>query len=419
MLGVMPVREVALDRDIRSARWLPTRARLHSAHSLRRAASVASLVIIDSGSLAIAVALVSLTAGTDGASLWQGLSWWGLAASCATVLVTAALWGLYGRRHARHSARRILMAWVAAFVVSMVVLLAVDSAAIGPHLVVAWFLALVLSLVARWTYDALLAARYGPDGENPPAILLGAVDSCLQALPVLAALAPGDRVTVAALVVPPGEDAERSTTGPEPPIVATYAGLEAAIRSAGATQVIVADARSLDGQLRHVMDSCRRGGVALKILATDLQSDSSAVVHVPGMDSPLFVVRPRPAGRLSYAVKKASDYAGSAVLLITLSPLLLVIAAAIKLTSRGPVLFVEERIGTGQRPFRFYKFRTMVADARAEQAALETLNEAGGVLFKIHDDPRVTRVGLVLRRFSLDELPQLLNVLKGDMSLVG
>ena len=84
------------------------------------------------------------------------------------------------------------------------------------------------------------------------------------------------------------------------------------------------------------------------------------------------------------------------------------------------MFFVDERIGVGQRPFGCYKFRTMVADApRIAQDALEELNEADGVLFKLRDDPRVTRVGRVLRRLSLDELPQLFNVLKGDMSLVG
>jgi lipopolysaccharide/colanic/teichoic acid biosynthesis glycosyltransferase len=83
------------------------------------------------------------------------------------------------------------------------------------------------------------------------------------------------------------------------------------------------------------------------------------------------------------------------------------------------VFFVDERIGVGQRPFGCYKFRTMVRGARESQSSLEEFNEADGVLFKMRDDPRLTRVGRVLRRLSLDELPQLFNVLKGDMSLVG
>ena len=101
------------------------------------------------------------------------------------------------------------------------------------------------------------------------------------------------------------------------------------------------------------------------------------------------------------------------------TPLWLVVAVAIKLDSRGPILFVDRRVGVGEREFGMLKFRTMVADAAEQQPELETENEASGALFKIRDDPRVTRVGRVLRRLSLDELPQLANVLRGEMSLVG
>ena len=97
----------------------------------------------------------------------------------------------------------------------------------------------------------------------------------------------------------------------------------------------------------------------------------------------------------------------------------LLIAAAIKLGSRGPVFYVDRRVGVGEAEFGMLKFRTMVAGAEEQQAALEAANEASGALFKIRDDPRVTRVGRVLRRVSLDEMPQILNVLRGEMSLVG
>jgi len=101
------------------------------------------------------------------------------------------------------------------------------------------------------------------------------------------------------------------------------------------------------------------------------------------------------------------------------SPLLLAIALAIRLDSPGGALFVQDRVGMGGRRFRFFKFRTMVPDAEKKQAAIEHLNESTGPVFKIQKDPRVTRVGDFLRKTSLDELPQLLNVLRGDMSLVG
>lgn len=118
--------------------------------------------------------------------------------------------------------------------------------------------------------------------------------------------------------------------------------------------------------------------------------------------------------------KRAVDLAGTLVGLVMLAPILLVIAVLIKLDSRGPVFFRQRRLGLGGREFWCYKFRTMVPDAERKLAALEAHNEsAGGVLFKIKDDPRVTRLGRFLRRTSLDELPQLFNVFRGDMSLVG
>jgi lipopolysaccharide/colanic/teichoic acid biosynthesis glycosyltransferase len=119
-------------------------------------------------------------------------------------------------------------------------------------------------------------------------------------------------------------------------------------------------------------------------------------------------------------VKRAVDVAGAFVGLVLLSPVLLAIALLIRLDSPGPVLFQQARRGHRGRPFRMLKFRTMVADAESRLVDLESCNEsAGGVLFKLHDDPRVTRLGQFLRRSSLDELPQLINVLKGEMSLVG
>jgi exopolysaccharide biosynthesis polyprenyl glycosylphosphotransferase len=118
-------------------------------------------------------------------------------------------------------------------------------------------------------------------------------------------------------------------------------------------------------------------------------------------------------------VKRLIDILGAYVLLACLAPLFLVAAIAIKLTSPGPVFFIQERVGRGKRRFRLYKFRTMVADAEQKQADLEALNEAGGPVFKIKDDPRITPVGHILRKLSIDELPQLWNVLRGDMSLVG
>jgi lipopolysaccharide/colanic/teichoic acid biosynthesis glycosyltransferase len=113
------------------------------------------------------------------------------------------------------------------------------------------------------------------------------------------------------------------------------------------------------------------------------------------------------------------DLFGASMGLLTLAPLLLTVAILIRRDSAGPILFTQTRVGKDRRPFKLYKFRTMVADAEILQSNLEALNEAGGPVFKIRNDPRITRLGHFLRRYSIDELPQLLNVLKGDMSLVG
>jgi exopolysaccharide biosynthesis polyprenyl glycosylphosphotransferase len=118
-------------------------------------------------------------------------------------------------------------------------------------------------------------------------------------------------------------------------------------------------------------------------------------------------------------LKRMLDFVGSLVLLILLAPLFLVVAVLIKLTSPGPVFFAQQRVGLNKRHFTMFKFRTMVSRAEAVQESLLHLNEMTGPVFKMRNDPRITPLGRVLRRTSIDELPQLFNVLKGDMSLVG
>ena len=120
-----------------------------------------------------------------------------------------------------------------------------------------------------------------------------------------------------------------------------------------------------------------------------------------------------------HVAKRTIDILGSSIGLIVLSPIFIVLALTVRLTSKGPAFFVQKRCGLNGRTFRFYKFRTMVVDAEQRKADLAHLNEMKGPVFKIAKDPRITRVGATLRKYSLDELPQLLNVLKGDMSLVG
>jgi exopolysaccharide biosynthesis polyprenyl glycosylphosphotransferase len=118
-------------------------------------------------------------------------------------------------------------------------------------------------------------------------------------------------------------------------------------------------------------------------------------------------------------IKRTLDFVVSLLLLIALAPALVLTAIAIRLTSAGPVFFRQKRIGLNKRIFNIYKFRTMVIDAEQKLAQIEHLNEVSGPVFKIKNDPRITPLGKFLRKTSIDELPQLFNVLRGDMSLVG
>ena len=422
----MPVREVALDRDVRAQRLLPVRGSRSRRDAVRRAGGVLTLVIVDLGAMALALVLWSLVGDVPALALWPGLSATAVGCWGALIVVCAAFAGLYGRLYVRHVPRRIVRSWVTAFLLASVTMIAIDNEGLGARMVAVWILAALLSLVGRWAFDALVALRYGRSGEYPPALLLGEASACLRALHALEGLPPHSRVSVVGLVVPDAQHGGVPLGGrpaservSPPPVVGSLETLPETLAAAPASQIIVADPASLNGQMRTVMDACRASGMALKVVDAGLAARAHEVAYIPGLDCPVYVVQPRPAGWSSYLTKRLGDRAGAAALLILLSPLFLAIAVAVKLGSRGPVFFVDDRVGLGQRTFRFYKFRTMVAGAHESQAGLEGRNEADGVLFKIRDDPRLTGVGRLLRRFSLDELPQLANVLKGDMSLVG
>jgi lipopolysaccharide/colanic/teichoic acid biosynthesis glycosyltransferase len=125
------------------------------------------------------------------------------------------------------------------------------------------------------------------------------------------------------------------------------------------------------------------------------------------------------AGRIALLAKRAVDVVGAALGLLVFAPVLLATALAVRLTSKGPAFYVHERIGRGERPFRMIKFRSMYCDSHDRRVIYLDRNEATGPIFKIRRDPRVTPVGRILRKTSIDELPQLINVLRGEMSLVG
>ena len=184
-------------------------------------------------------------------------------------------------------------------------------------------------------------------------------------------------------------------------------------------ELIIADPDFPQERAVALIDVAHNRGVRVEIAPSTMDILVHRADFVPGQLVPLFELRAPVFEGLDFVVKRVFDIVLASLLLIVLSPLLLLIALAVKLSSRGPVLYRSPRAGIGGAPFQCWKFRTMFEDADARQAALEPHNEASGALFKIRDDPRLTRVGRRLRRFSLDELPQLVNVLRGQMSLVG
>jgi exopolysaccharide biosynthesis polyprenyl glycosylphosphotransferase len=184
-------------------------------------------------------------------------------------------------------------------------------------------------------------------------------------------------------------------------------------------EVLITDADFPQAEAVELVDQCHQHGVRVRVAPSTMEILMDRVEFVPGQALPLFELKPPVFEGVDFAIKRSFDLVGATLLIIALSPLMTLAALAIKLSSRGPVLYRSMRPGIGGRPFPCLKFRTMVAGAEDLQDRLEQQNEVGGAIFKIRDDPRVTAVGRFLRRWSLDELPQLFNVVLGQMSLVG
>jgi exopolysaccharide biosynthesis polyprenyl glycosylphosphotransferase len=184
-------------------------------------------------------------------------------------------------------------------------------------------------------------------------------------------------------------------------------------------EVIIAIPRSMIESVEYVFYACEEEGVRVRFMADFFDFRVARVRVVDLAEIPLLTLEPIAQDEIKLLTKRTIDL----VLTILSMPLVLIltaiIAIAIKFDGPGPVFFVQERVGLKKRRFQMYKFRSMVPNAEALMKDIEDLNEAEGPNFKITEDPRVTRVGRFLRRTSLDELPQLFNVIKGDMSIVG
>lgn len=184
-------------------------------------------------------------------------------------------------------------------------------------------------------------------------------------------------------------------------------------------EVLYLKSKVAPAEVREIIRSCEEVGVTFKLKIKESRIKLTNAFKTEIAEEKFLTFTNIPHNHYQLAIKKLMDVLVSLVVIIAFSPVFIIISVLIKLTSRGPVIFKQARVGLRGRPFNLYKFRTMVANAEDIKIQLHDKNEVDGPVFKIKDDPRVTRVGKFLRRSGLDELPQLFNVLKGEMSLIG
>ena len=203
-------------------------------------------------------------------------------------------------------------------------------------------------------------------------------------------------------------------------LAANFNNFSAFLRKNVVDEVVISlPMKSLYDQASRIVTLCAEQGIIVRFLSNvfNLKQGESKIDQFE--DESVVSVTSGAMKGFPVLVKRAMDLIASLILLTILAPFFFLIALLIKLTSPGTAFFVQERVGLNKRRFRLYKFRTMVPGAEKKLAELEQLNEVSGPVFKIKNDPRITWIGKFLRKTSVDELPQLINVLKGDMSLVG
>jgi exopolysaccharide biosynthesis polyprenyl glycosylphosphotransferase len=392
--------------DVRFGRpYLLTRSPLTT--FARRLVSIATLVAIDLGGLTIglyaALALRSLF--RDPRPILWNLLWieesnW---LPFLILLLVLVFWRsqLYGPRELREGAGRIVpsVMLVGALTLAFAIGTNQPFKTFGLYVAAAVFIAALISLF-RWCYELLIGSLMRSRGVRRKVLLVGDAAQVAHLRATLGASRGGIDYAFVGDELP----------GP---------GLLAALAHEQLDELIVADGGRSESELLDIVEAAHRRGVKVRVAPRTTELLVARGHYVPGQAIPLFELRPPILAGSDWLVKRSFDLAVSALILVLGAPLWLLIALLIKLSSRGSVLYVDERIGLGERPFRMFKLRTMVAGASLGQARLEWANEASGALFKIRDDPRVTRVGRVLRRFSIDEVPNMINVLRGQMSLVG
>ncbi len=374
---------------------------------VRRLGSVLALAAIDIGGLVIGLygALTLRSVIFDPKPILWGLLWdhetsW---LAFLILLLILVFWqaGLYKPRETREGAARVVpsVVLVAALSLAFAIGTGQHFTTFGLYIVAALFVAVLIGIF-RGSYELVTGFVLRAAGVRRKALLVGEESQRKRLRETLGASRGGIHYDFVGEVEPDFE-------------------VEAALASRTLNEIVVADSGLDDRRLLQIVEAAHRRGVRVRVAPRTMELLVERGEYVPGQGVPLFELRPPIFAGAQWATKRVFDVAVGSLIVVVGLPLWLLFALAIKLSSAGAVFYSDRRIGLGERPFEMLKFRTMNIGAAEEQESLEHENEASGALFKIRDDPRVTPVGRLLRRLSIDEVPNVINVLRGEMSLVG
>ena len=414
--AALPERAGRVPADIRSGRPFFAPARLAAAG--RRLASIAALVVLDLSGLVLGLyAALVVRELYYGSPVFWGFLWrvetdWLPFLTLITVLVFSQA-GLYAERERRPGFGRVLSSLVVIALITLAFGLGTghkfSTFGLTPTAVV--FCAAAIAAL-RGSYELVTQDLLRALGARRHAVLAGSGESLTALHRALGSRRSGIDYEFVGALAPSDDEVDL-------PILGDLDDLPVVLAETRVDELIVADSHFTERELLEIVSHAHREGVNVRIAPKTTELLTQRVQFVPEQGVPLFELRPPAFIGVDWFVKRTFDIGVSGLVLLAGLPVWLVIAAAVKLTSRGPVFFRDTRVGLGEREFGMLKFRTMYADAAGQQAQLEASNEADGPLFKIREDPRITGVGALLRRFSLDEIPQLWNVVRGEMSLVG
>ena len=407
-------------RDIRFAHpYLLARSPLRT--FARRVASIGTLVLIDLAGLAFgiyaALVLRDLYRGNDPplwGVLWRQVTDW---LPFLAVVVVLVFWqaGLYAPRERRAGFGRVVSALIAVLVIAVAFGVGIGQLEFKTFGFFPTALVLTVAVIGllRASYDAISADLLRAAGVRRRVVLVGA-DGTLEELHNALGSRRGGIDYDFLGVVSRSEENESSL-----PVLGTFVDLPRILSGNGVGELIVADQGLSEEELMGIAEVAHRRGVKVRVAPKTTELLLQRAEYIPGQGLPLFELRPPILAGADWVLKRSFDLVVSGAIIVLGLPVWLAIAGAVKINSPGPVFYRDRRVGLRHREFTMLKFRTMIAGADEQQAELEWANEADGPLFKIRDDPRVTTVGALLRRLSLDEVPQVLNVLSGEMSLVG